>query len=464
MHLFYNISKDMLRLWCGDGGDDYVLGRAAMRDIDAELRKFGDGIASEVGARPRPITRFKDWKSAELKDFVLRYSLIVLDGYLPQTYLSGWALFVELVDLCWRPVLTEEDISEVGRLARDFYRHYEEHYYKYDVARMNMCKYVFHLILHLEEGIRESGPPVGYSQYWTERYIGWIVGRLRAKNLASASLFKSALFGESYKMYYSEPFASNVAAYEEVVEEGGFQMQGKGYRRWLSYENSADVQFLARLKSYFLRKYDGMTGKEAQAILDGVDNCVVQPRVRFLCGSDTQTASSYYCLRDWNGSDGSSRIRASWHVACEMEVGGMLAVYYGRVLKLVEFEVDLNFSKRWPHWQTKYQIALLEWASGLEVGEQRQVHKNCESEHAFSAVTVEDICIVQRLISVVDHFVPTRGEYRGASASRSTARRGRKRCYFVDDFSRSDRLLISQWTSGDGRNRVLRGRRGQGHN
>ena len=125
-HLFYNISMDMSRLWCSDGGDDYVLGRAAMRDVDAELRKFGDGIAGEVGARPRPITRFKDWTYAELKDFALRYSLIVLDGYQPQTYLSRWAQFVELVDLCWRPVLTEEDISEVGRLAPDFYRHYEE--------------------------------------------------------------------------------------------------------------------------------------------------------------------------------------------------------------------------------------------------------------------------------------------------------------------------------------------------
>ena len=126
-----------------------------------------------------------------------------------------------------------------------------------------------------------------------ERYIGWIVGRLRAKKLASASLFKSALFGKSYKTYFSEPFASEVAPYEELYEEERFQMLGKGYRRWISHENSADVNFSTRVKSYFLRKYDGMTGEEAQAILDWVDNCVFRPRVRFLCGSDTQTASSY---------------------------------------------------------------------------------------------------------------------------------------------------------------------------
>lgn len=55
------------------------------------------------------------------------------------------------------------------------------------------------------------------------------------------------------KMYYSEPFASKVDAYEEVDEVGGFQMQRSRYRRWLSYEKTADVQFLARLNSYLLR-------------------------------------------------------------------------------------------------------------------------------------------------------------------------------------------------------------------
>ena len=142
----------------------------------------------------------------------------------------------------------------------------------------------------------------------------------------------------------------------------------------------------------------------------------------------------------------------------------MLAVYYGRVLKLVEFDDDLDYSERWTPRQTRYQIAFLEWASGLEVGQQRQVHKNGDSEHAFSAFPIEDIYIFQRLISVVDHFVPKRRQYCGASTSGSTARRGRKRCYFVDDFSRSDRLLDSQLTSGDGLNRVLRGLCGEAHN
>ena len=41
MHRFYNIGKDMLRVWCGGGVERYVLGRSAIREIDAELQSFG---------------------------------------------------------------------------------------------------------------------------------------------------------------------------------------------------------------------------------------------------------------------------------------------------------------------------------------------------------------------------------------------------------------------------------------
>ena len=302
MHLFYNVGKDMLRLWCGGGGEGYVLGRCAIREIDAELQAFGDGIASEVGARPRLLSRFKDWKSSEIKAFILHYSLVVLDGYLSEPYLSGWRSFVELVDICWRPVLTQQDITDVGRLAREFYENYEEHYYKYDEDRMNLCKYVFHLLLHLEEGIRECGTPVGYSQYWIERYIGWIVGRLQARNRAADSLFRGALFGEAYKMYFNVPFSSDVVDYEDFEGDEGFQMHGRGYMHCLCYDSESDMRFLGRLKKYFMRKYDGLTAAEADNILDGVDSCVVKPRLRFHSGSGTQTASSYYGLRQWDGS------------------------------------------------------------------------------------------------------------------------------------------------------------------
>ena len=138
MHLFYNIGKDMIRLWCIEGSEAIVLSRGAIRTIDEELYAFGAGIASHMRCRPRPLRLYKDWKSAEVKGFILSYSLVVPDGILPEQFPSGWADFFALVDLCWRPVLEKQDIVEIGHLSRKFYAHFESDYYQYDRDRIYM--------------------------------------------------------------------------------------------------------------------------------------------------------------------------------------------------------------------------------------------------------------------------------------------------------------------------------------
>ena len=171
MHLFYNIGKNLLRLWCGTQGQSYELGKASSKQIDEELVQFGSGVAGQLGSRPRPLSRFGDWKSAEFMAFITRYSLSLLDEHLPPQYLSGWSKFVELVELCRRAELTTEEMRRIGELARTFYAHFERDYMKYERESMHLCKYTMHLILHLEDCIRECGPPVLLSQYWMERYI-----------------------------------------------------------------------------------------------------------------------------------------------------------------------------------------------------------------------------------------------------------------------------------------------------
>ena len=132
-------------------------------------------------------------------------------------------------------------------------------------------------------------------------------------------------------------------------------------------------------------------------------------------------------------------------------------MYFGRVLKLFEFEVDLNLSHQLPHWQSRYKVAMLDWVSGMEIGRQQQVHKNCEAVGAFSAATIEDVCVIRRMISVVNHAVPSGGNRQGTDTSRSTARRGKKRCYFIDDDICSERLLDGNATDEQGVNRILHG-------
>lgn len=107
-----------------------------------------------------------------------------------------------------------------------------------------------HLILHLEERMQDFGPPLLFSQYWIERYIGWIFGRLNARKLAAESLFRSAQASEAHKVSFRVPFVTeNRKEYEEVVRENGFMMRGKGVMKCFSEEDDSDGRFLGLMNN-----------------------------------------------------------------------------------------------------------------------------------------------------------------------------------------------------------------------
>ena len=83
-------------------------------------------------------------------------------------------------------------------------------------------------------------------------------------------------------------------------------------------------------------------------------------------------------------------------------------VYYGRVPKLPTFEVDEDHSGKWPHWQKEYEVAIMDWNSGLRVGEYGQVYMCCTVKDVFSARTMAGTYIIRRLVSAVDHELPRR--------------------------------------------------------
>lgn len=102
-------------------------------------------------------------------------------------------------------------------------------------------------------------------------------------------------------------------------------------------------------------------------------------------------------------------------------------------------------------------MAVIEWVSGLQAGDYKQVYKNCLARDVFSRRTLEDVSIISRLISVVDHEIPSRAQGDANNGSWSTARRSRKRGYFLDNNIRSDGLLSGVGESVDGVKRKLGG-------
>ncbi|PXF49252.1 hypothetical protein BWQ96_01041 [Gracilariopsis chorda] len=82
----------------------------------------------------------------------------------------------------------------------------EQGHYRYSPQRVSICKYTLHQLLHLAENVETLGPPLEYSQWWMERYVGWVKHRLNARNLAAESLTENARLLESYKLFFKKGF------------------------------------------------------------------------------------------------------------------------------------------------------------------------------------------------------------------------------------------------------------------
>ena len=150
---------------------------------------------------------------------------------------------------------------------------------------------------------------------------------------------------------------------------------------------------------------------------------------------------------------GRENVRPSCYVSVEMDATDMKAdIYYGKFVRLFEVHAtnsDLRDSES-SRCAGSYKLAMIKWAAGMISGAQGQVYKVGSRSSVFGRYTVEDVSVVQRLIGVVEHLVPT-----GRTLTNNARRR--RKTYFLDDFQRIDHLLSPTRASDDGVNRRLRG-------
>ena len=174
MHLLYNISRAFLSLILDGFEDCFKLSKTQIQYIDTEMLQFTKGFSWKVGPRPNVV--------------------------LPGEYIVRWMCFVNLHDLFCRKKLSLSEVDEIGSLATRFVAFIEDVFCQYNPERVHVCKYVFHLLLHLKDNFLENGPLAGCSQYWVERYIGYIVGRLKFKQLTGTSIYKQSISTEAAKI------------------------------------------------------------------------------------------------------------------------------------------------------------------------------------------------------------------------------------------------------------------------
>ncbi|PXF49887.1 hypothetical protein BWQ96_00047 [Gracilariopsis chorda] len=194
-----------------------------------------------------------------------------------------------------------------------------------------------------------------------------------------------AKFVEAYKSFCRVSVKNNgMQMIRDLNERGGYELRGQKQTYWVGRNEDMDELLSSVLRGYFMRNYDGLTSSKVIDILDAIDHVHFRPRLRFICGSALQDTMAI--IRPGTLDHVQRRSRVDLHIAAEMEDGSRVEVYFGHVKMLLEFKVnieDTECSTEWSHWQRTYEVALIEWATSLQVGEQMQVYKNCSSTDAF---------------------------------------------------------------------------------
>lgn len=452
MHLFFNVSKDILSIWIHGAQEEmFNLSSDQIKFLDCQLQAINAGVPSSINCTIPALVHIRTWKAADFKHFCLNVSTIILENVMDEKYLDGWYLFVQLYDIAVRSRLSLGDVEEIGAKAIQFVQHFEDEYIDMKKERLRLAKNTIHLLLHLKDNIIENGPPTYYSQFWMERYIGRLVFRLNARKNPSLSLFRACLFEESAKIVYDDHFKMKSEAYDKIALYGGWMMDGKGRRIFLQAADRNGIIKRALL-NFFQRKWTYLSSIQHNNLLESIIEVIAFPTVKVLRGNGTDAVKSCCEIGDlWKLS---FKSKPSYYCAAHMnEDENGADVYYGRVRNLIRvvFDPYSYLVDNLPENTIQFDLVIMDWALRLTKGNQEQVRCLGPSSAAFSGISVEDLSVVNRKIAVVDHAVPSRnGSFPFSSRTKAVTS-------FVDEQLRSDHLLHNNVANCEGHNLVLRG-------
>ncbi|KAF2633112.1 hypothetical protein BU25DRAFT_417631 [Macroventuria anomochaeta] len=151
MHLMaYNITKDIIQLLWGwnlrdsnqgvrDGGA-YQVSLAGRIRINNALRDARYTVPIHVSPPMRAVgekTTTTNWKTAELKAWLLVCGPALLCGAIPSAYWAKFKLLSKLYALLFNRTIQPHDVTTIYSLARQFVREFEELYYTNAQTKLN---------------------------------------------------------------------------------------------------------------------------------------------------------------------------------------------------------------------------------------------------------------------------------------------------------------------------------------
>lgn len=438
MHLLLiNVSSDFVNLLFGR---EYIT-RCQEKVINKALSSFGTGVSSQ-SRNPRPLNQRGLFKADEWRFFVLQSSMVVFDGELPLHIMEGWYLFVQIVDMCGWPALTNDDVISLSTTAQKFYKFYEETFYKGLPEQLNVCKMTLHYILHLADSVRNCGPPLNVSQFPMERFIGETVYGLNARNKAAESVLEHWKFQQSYISYKIKKrigrdevlrlpreslcITSSLPEFGEIVlchpcrpssvgkctDEFGVNMNqllAEFYNERLGIGISAAQDLMKSHES--IKCWDRMAFKSQFMDEDRVVHIGSANRV-----TGEARRRNYYVAGEYGNGSGEGS-NEEWQPN--------LLIYFGRVQQFFEHRI---FFKGTEH---VFLLAFVEWVvDELRRGAQGQVFspRGRDDPALFRNRMVEGVDVMQRHISVVEKEV-------------KLGKQRRHKTYFIDTEMLRDDLL-----------------------
>ena len=437
MHLTLNLVRSMMMpLWkaeCKIGhervqDEEFIISTESWDSIDAEMSAMGEGLSEDSFGRcvrERDTKSYQNWKAEECRWFICDYATVLLNGHLPRAYLSGVRILSNLLELAFRPTLTSEDVEMIGSLSHAFVSHYEERYFQFHEERVRLCKSTVHALLHLADNVLNCGPLILSSQFWMERYIGFVKNRLNATNNVTESLTQNAELLEAYKIFFGEHFVE-----KNVGNSLGDEGEQHGAVRSESIRSLSNPRFNMKLLLRLLasKLYPSLSDSE---IAIATSNQAVETfaSMRLCCNQHIITISCEKRSR-------SNKKRMDHFIASEYDAGqDARDVYYGAV------SLFLRYTFHFPHGDETRNLFIGRWARGLRKDSLDEIYSLSPSASLFGNPTVELTSTITHAIGVLKHRISPQE---------------RTRTYFIDPERRVHHLLDPQRISPDGINRCLK--------
>lgn len=125
----------------------------------------------EITRPPQSLSKRKQWKASEWKNFLLYYSLVCLKNILPNKFFKHWFLLVYSMRIFLKAEISHSEFDSATKALKEFVHSVENTYGK------QFYKYNVHLLLHIPRATRLFGQLWDTSTYPYEHYNG-VLGKM----------------------------------------------------------------------------------------------------------------------------------------------------------------------------------------------------------------------------------------------------------------------------------------------